>query len=150
MANRCSASGQNPFTFDRIRQMTQLATRADVVIRAHEIARDLSDHERIALGVTLIGTAQHPRNWAALRAAQQMVHEQADEFLQLALSDTGTVAAYLPNQATTHEQLVGHSPRTDPSRPVRGTIGKWAGDIVGCLSLFATLWLGLVIGWAVQ
>lgn len=52
-----------------------LTTRADIVLRAHEVGRDLTDMERIALGATLIQTVLNPAYHAPVSHAAARVRD---------------------------------------------------------------------------
>ncbi|EPX78120.1 hypothetical protein [Salipiger mucosus] len=90
--------------------------RADVLVRAHEIGRGLTDAQRIALGVTLIGTARQPESFGAARAAERMVGEHARMLLADALR--GDEAMHQTKTvATTHGNAGNRLPGG------RGTVG---------------------------
>lgn len=78
-------------------------TRADVVLRAHEVGQGLTDRERIALGATLIQTVLSPRHFPEVAYAAAQLHEHA-EALRDAHLDLGFPDGPHMGQDTTHEQ----------------------------------------------
>lgn len=127
-----------------------MRTRADLVLRAQQIAAPLIDAERIALGVALIGTAQRADSWGMKLHAARLVNAQAAACLnsEFHTSRTPVVDGRTGPEATTHEQSA-------PSHPMpRGSSlraawdrfsGSLWGDVLGlvCVLVFVA---GVVVG----
>lgn len=92
-----------------------MLTRADLILRAHEIGAGLTDRERIALGATLIQTVLSPRHHPEVAYAAGQLREHA-EALRDAHLDLGTPDGPHTRQVTTHEQT-GSSGSCGASRP---------------------------------
>lgn len=151
-----------------------LSKRADVVLRAHEIGRGLTDLERIALGVTLAQTVLTPGNHGAVRMAAARLAEHADALLYADLDFANHLSdgPHTRPEPITHEQpgsseCPGGTGRPTPScqSPSLGWQAAWGrfrsaeqafsdswyGDLVGavCLAVFiagVTVALPLVFG----
>lgn len=133
--------------------------RADVILRAHEVGRGLTDLERIALGVTLAQTVLTPGNHGAVRLAAARLSDHADALLdaEIALSDSLSDGPDTGPKPTTHEQPGSSERPADAGRPAPSvkpaSSGRWraawdrfaraerrfsdslAGDLVGVVSL---------------
>ncbi|MGR3273344.1 hypothetical protein DU478_17615 [Thalassococcus profundi] len=142
-----------------------MLTRASLTRRADEIAAPLTDHERIALGVTLIHTARHPSSWAAVKHAAQLVGHYGEGLMMDELRANEGALDLTPTVATTtHEQngdrCSGGSDRAGQTRPrVSSSLrGAWrvfqraegrfsdslAGDVLGGVCVFVA-GIGLII-----
>ncbi|WP_425099174.1 hypothetical protein [Tropicibacter sp. S64] len=105
-----------------------IETRADVVLMAHVLGRDMTDLERIALGATLIQTVLTPANHCAVRLAAARINEHADALMD-ALIEMNTGAGPHPGKATTHEQSgplrIPEAPPSGPSTPCAMETSPW-------------------------
>jgi hypothetical protein len=127
-----------------------MLTRVDLVMRAQAQAEGLSDPERIALGVALIGTAQEPDSWAALRFAARLIEDQSTRHLQAVydLTDAPVAPSNFTTPATHGRSPVASQPPRRHRTPFRAVWGRirraerrfsnsiW-GDALGALCLCA-------------
>lgn len=79
-------------------------SRADIVLRAHQAGAGLSDHERAAIGATLIKTVMMPAHAPTVLRAAQLVREHGEALMaaQFDLSDSGDLPDH--GKTTPHEQ----------------------------------------------
>ena len=140
-------------------------TRTTLTQRADDIAAQLTDHERIALGVTLIHAARLPSSWAAVKHAAQLVGHHGEGLLMDELRANEGALDLTPTVATTtHEQngdrCSGGSDRAGQTRlrvpsslrgawrVLRRAEGRFsnslAGDVLGGVCVFVA-GIGLII-----
>ncbi len=83
-----------------------LTSRADVVMRAQIIAKDLTDLERIAVGATLIGTVQDPGRFAEVSKAARQVDEHSTALARALLQEDlpKSDGDVVTGKATTHKK----------------------------------------------
>ena len=134
-------------------------TRTTLTQRADDIAAQLTDHERIALGVTLIHAARLPSSWAAVKHAAQLVGHHGEGLLMDELRANEGALDLTPTVAT-GDRCSGGSDRAGQTRlrvpsslrgawrVLRRAEGRFsnslAGDVLGGMCVFIA-GIGLII-----
>lgn len=144
--------------------------RVDVILRAHEVGKGLTDMERIAVGATLIMTVLAPGEAMHVRTAARKLREHADALDAFGrdLDDISHTGGSVSGETTTHgAEQSGPSVTSGPLAPespgrgsspapwaaIRrfwlriesGPLGDWIGGLSLAFVFFAIFAIGALI-----